>query len=78
MRNDRGSRSGRKTSIFISRVEEGAGMKFPADFSWEPPSDVIVTVEEVIVIIDIAGMNSDSINIVTDGNKLRISGIRGS
>ena len=53
-------------------------MKFPADLSWEPPADVIVTLKEVIVIVDIAGMDSDSINIVTDGSKLRIGGIRGS
>lgn len=78
MRNDRGSRSGRKTRIFISREEERARMKFPADLSWEPPADVIVTLEEVIVIVDIAGMDSDSIDIVTDGSKLRIGGVRGS
>jgi HSP20 family protein len=53
-------------------------MKYPADLSWEPPSDVIVTMEEVIVIVDIAGMDSDTINIVTDGSKLRIGGVRGS
>ncbi len=67
MRNDRESRSLGK-----------ARMKYPADLSWEPPSDVIVTMEEVIVIVDIAGMDSDTINIVTDGSKLRIGGVRGS
>ncbi len=67
MRNDRESRSSGK-----------ARMKYPSDLSWEPPTDVIVTMEEVIVIVDIAGMDSDTINIVTDGSKLRIGGVRGS
>jgi HSP20 family protein len=78
MRNDRRNRSGRKARIFISHGEEGARMKFPADLSWEPPADVIVTLDEVIVIVDIAGMDRDSIDIVTDGSKLRIGGVRGS
>ena len=67
MRNDRESRSSGK-----------ARMKYSSDLSWEPPTDVIVTMEEVIVIVDIAGMDSDTINIVTDGSKLRIGGVRGS
>jgi HSP20 family protein len=78
MRNDRGNRSGRKTRIFFSDRDEGAGMRFPADLSWEPPADVIVTAREVIVIVDIAGMDSDSINIMTDGSRLKVGGVRGS
>ncbi len=78
MRNDRGSGSGRKTRIFFSGEEEGARVKFPSDLSWEPPADVIVTEDEVIVIVDIAGMDSDAINIVTDGSQLRIGGVRGT
>jgi len=53
-------------------------MRFPADLSWEPPADVIITAGEVIVIVDIAGMDSDSINIVTDGSRLKVGGVRGS
>jgi HSP20 family protein len=53
-------------------------VKYPAQLSWEPPSDVIVTSEEVIVIVDIAGMDGESIDVVTDGARLRISGVRGS
>lgn len=51
-------------------------MKFPADISWEPAVDIIETNKEIIVIADIAGMRADDINVVTDGNILRISGIR--
>ncbi len=75
MRNDR--KSGSRTRIFISR-EEDAHMRFPSDLSWEPPADVVVTAEEVIVVVDIAGMDRDSINIITDGGKLKIGGVRGS
>jgi HSP20 family protein len=75
MRNDR--ESGRKTRIFFSG-EEDARMRYPSDLSWEPPADVIVTDTEVIVVLEIAGMDSDTINIVTDGGKLKIGGVRGS
>lgn len=53
-------------------------MRYPSDLSWEPSADVIVTESEVVVVVEIAGMDSDSINIVTDGGKLRVGGVRGS
>jgi HSP20 family protein len=78
MRNDHHGRGGKRTRIFMTHGDEGARMKFPSDLSWEPPADVIVTSDEVIVIVEIAGMDGDSIDIVTDGSRLRISGVRGS
>ena len=75
MRNNR--ESGKKTRIFFAG-EEDARMRYPSDLSWEPPADVIVTATEVVVVIEIAGMDSDSINIVADGGKLKIGGVRGS
>ena len=53
-------------------------MKYQSRLSWEPPADVIVTDDEVIVIVEIAGMDGDSIDVVTDGSRLRISGVRGA
>ena len=64
MRNDRGRGDSR--------------MKYATGLSWEPPADVAVTDDEVIVVVDIAGMDSESIEIVTDGSRLKISGVRGS
>lgn len=51
-------------------------MKMKTSFGWEPPMDVFDTDTEFVVIMDIAGMNRKDIAVVTDGNVLRISGIR--
>jgi HSP20 family protein len=77
MTGDHRRKSGKKTRVFISRDGEAA-TRYSSGLSWEPPADVVVTSGEVIVVIDIAGMDSDSIEIVTDGDKLRIGGVRGA
>ena len=51
-------------------------MKLPTDLTWNPPVDIVETEEEVIVLVDIAGMNGNEINVVTDGKVLRINGFR--
>ena len=75
MTDDHQRRSGRKTRVFISR-DSDAGAKYPSGLSWAPPADVAVTGSEVIVVMDIAGMESDRIDIVTDGDRLRVGGER--
>lgn len=62
--------------IFISDRPGGRRMKLQSELTWEPPVDVVETEKEVIVIVDIAGMNGDDINVVTDGRLLKISGVR--
>lgn len=51
-------------------------IKMKTSFGWEPPMDVFSTDTEFVVIMDIAGMNRKDIQIFTEGNVLRISGIR--
>jgi HSP20 family protein len=51
-------------------------IKMKTSFGWEPPMDVFDTDTEFVIIMDIAGMNRKDIGIFTDGNVLRISGIR--
>ena len=51
-------------------------IKMKTNFGWEPPMDVFDTDFEFVVIMDIAGMKREDINIVTDGNVLRIGGVR--
>ena len=51
-------------------------IKMKTSFGWEPPMDVFDTDTEFVVIMDIAGMNRKDINIFTEGNILKISGIR--
>ena len=63
-------------NAFISGKNEGGKVKFHADLSWEPSVDIIETKKNIVVIVDIAGMESEDINVATDGNILKISGIR--
>jgi HSP20 family protein len=45
-------------------------------FAWAPPTDVYETETEVIVIMDIAGMELRDIAVFTDGNVITIRGVR--
>jgi HSP20 family protein len=51
-------------------------IKMEAGFGWNPPTDVFETETEIIVMMDIAGMNRRDISVVTDGKILTIQGIR--
>lgn len=51
-------------------------IKMKNNFGWEPPMDVFETDTEMVVIMDIAGMERGDISVLTDGNILRISGVR--
>jgi len=51
-------------------------IKMKTSFGWEPPMDVFDTDTEFVVIMDIAGMDRKDISVFTDGNVLRISGVR--
>jgi HSP20 family protein len=51
-------------------------IKMKPSFGWEPPMDVFDTDTEFVVIMDIAGMNRKEISVFTDGEVLRISGVR--
>jgi len=51
-------------------------IKMKTNFGWEPPMDVFDTNTEFVVIMDISGMDRKDISVFTDGNVLRISGVR--
>lgn len=51
-------------------------IKMKTSFGWEPPMDVFDTEADFVVIMDIAGMNRKDISVYTDGDVLRISGVR--
>jgi HSP20 family molecular chaperone IbpA len=53
-------------------------VRIHSDLTWEPPTDVIETETEIVVTVDIAGMNGKDIGVVTDGKALRINGTRRS
>ena len=51
-------------------------MKLHSDLTWEPPTDIIETEHEIVVIVEVPGMNGKDIDIVTDGRVLKVSGRR--
>lgn len=53
-------------------------MKLHSELKWEPPTDVVETESEIIVVVEIAGMKGGDFDVMTDGRLLRISGIRRS
>ncbi|MBI4720703.1 MAG: Hsp20/alpha crystallin family protein [Chitinivibrionia bacterium] len=52
-------------------------IKVEAGFGWTPPTDVFETETELVIIMDIAGMNRRDISVMTDGKVLTIQGVRG-
>mgnify|MGYP001395979881 CR=1 FL=1 len=76
MRNERSDRSGKMLRIFLSRRSRGEDRGFANDLAWEPSVDILETETKIIVMVDISGMDGDSIDVFTDGEKLRIEGER--
>jgi len=61
---------------FMHEQPVRARVRIRSELTWEPPTDVIETESEIIVVVDIAGMNGKDISVVTDGKLLRINGTR--
>ncbi len=62
--------------MFLSERQARARMRIRSELTWQPPTDVIETEKEIVVVVDIAGMGGTDISVVTDGSTLRISGTR--
>ncbi len=54
----------------------GGGTGEPTTGRWAPNTDVYVTETGLVVKVELAGMKSDSLEIIVDGSRLRISGVR--
>jgi len=64
--------------MFMDEHSMGGKVRIHSNLTWEPPTDVVETEHEVVVTMDIAGMNGKDISVVTDGRALRVSGTRRS
>ncbi len=51
-------------------------LRMPSELTWEPPTDVVETDDEIVVTVDIAGMDGKDMSVVTDGATLRVRGTR--
>lgn len=49
---------------------------FSAEQTWKPPVDIYETAEEIVVLVEIAGMKRKDINVTLENDLLKISGVR--
>ena len=49
---------------------------FSSEKVWKPPVDIYETSEEIVVLVEIAGMSKENINVTMENDFLKISGIR--
>jgi HSP20 family protein len=64
------------TIHFTARSSAMGGAGEPTTGRWAPNTDVYVTEAGLVVKVELAGMKSDSLEIVVDNSRLRISGNR--
>jgi HSP20 family protein len=64
------------TIHFGTHASTLGGSGEPTNGRWTPNTDVYATDAGLVVKVELAGMKSDSLDIVVEGNRLRISGVR--
>jgi HSP20 family protein len=64
------------TIHFGTHTSTLGGSGEPTNGRWTPNTDVYATEAGLVVKVELAGMKSDSLDIVVEGNRLRISGVR--
>lgn len=64
------------TIHFGTHTSTLGGSGEPTTGRWTPNTDVYATEAGLVVKVELAGMKSDSLDIVVEGNRLRISGVR--
>lgn len=66
----------RMEKMLDSIFDEMRPTMFSPEKVWKPPVDIYETAEEVIVVVEVAGMNKNDITVTLENNVLKISGIR--
>lgn len=61
---------------FVTRVSAVGGREGSAGGHWVPNTDVYATDGGLVIKVELAGMRSDNLEIILEGNRLRISGNR--
>ncbi len=64
------------TVHFVSHNSAMGGSPETATGRWTPHTDVYVTDTGLVIKVELAGMKSDSLEIVVEGQRLRITGVR--
>lgn len=61
---------------FESRVRVNPGREASADTYWVPNTDVYATDTGLVIKVELAGMKREDLELVVEGNRLKISGYR--
>jgi HSP20 family protein len=64
------------TIHFVSRNSAMAGSGESATGRWTPHTDVYASDTGLVIKVELAGMKSDSLEILVEGQRLRITGVR--
>jgi HSP20 family protein len=64
------------TVHFVSRNSSMSSSGDTATGRWTPHTDVYVSDDGLVIKVELAGMKSDSLEIVVEGQRLRITGVR--
>ncbi len=64
------------TIHFVSHKSAMSGSGDTATGRWTPHTDVYVSENGLVIKVELAGMKSDSLEIIVEGQRLRITGVR--
>jgi HSP20 family protein len=64
------------TLHFLSRNSAVSGPGETPNGRWTPHTDVYVSDNSLVIKVELAGMKSDSLEIIVEGQRLRITGVR--
>lgn len=64
------------TIHFVSRTSAMGGSAETATGRWTPHTDVYACESGLVLKVELAGMKSDSLEIIVEGQRLRITGVR--
>jgi len=64
------------TIHFVTRNSPVGGANDSATGRWTPHTDVYVSDHGLVIKVELAGMKSDSLEIIVEGQRLRIAGVR--
>ena len=61
---------------FVKRPAAGAGREGTSEASWVPNTDVYITDGGLVIKVELSGMKREDLELMVEGNQLRISGQR--
>ena len=64
------------SSVFVAQASFVTAHDSPVRAHWEPNTDVYVTDHGLVIKVELAGMRSENLDIIVEGNRIRIRGER--